>query len=107
MLKKGSDEGFNEVLEGVRMKTLCHGDKSLMAEFRLKQGARLPRHSHPHEQTGYLVSGKLQLTVGQQRFVAEAGDSWCIPGDTEHEAQALAYTVAVEVFAPRRDDYLK
>lgn len=106
MFQRGSDDEFKEVLEGIRMKTLCHGDKTLMVEFRLKQGAALPRHSHPHEQTGYLVSGKLQLTVNGKSFVAVPGDSWCIPGDAEHEARALAYSVAVEVFAPVREDYL-
>lgn len=106
MLQHASDEGFKQVLDKVQMKTLCFGEKTLMVEFRLGQGANLPRHSHPHEQIGYLVSGRLQLCVGDKKFIAEPGDSWCIPGGTEHEAQALGHCVAVEVFAPVREDYL-
>ena len=107
MFQKGNDQNFRDALEGIRRKTLCHGEKSLMTEFRIEQGAVVPRHSHPHEQTGYLVSGRLQLCVGNEIFTAEPGDSWCIPGGVEHDARALTYTVAIEVFVPRREDYLE
>ena len=39
------------------MKTLCYGDKTLMTEFVMDAGSRLPLHAHPYEQTGYLVKG--------------------------------------------------
>ena len=60
-----------------------------MAYFRLGQGADLPRHSHPHEQTGYLVSGELTLTIGDETRQVKPGDSWCIAGDVEHKATAV------------------
>jgi quercetin dioxygenase-like cupin family protein len=34
------------------------------------------------------------------------GDSWAIPGGIEHSAEILADSVAIEVFAPVRSDYL-
>jgi quercetin dioxygenase-like cupin family protein len=36
----------------------------------------------------------------------QPGDSWCIPGGAEHEAQVLEDSVAIEVFSPIREDYL-
>ena len=105
MFRKGDQGKGTETLPGIHRKTLCHGEKTLMAGFRIEQGALLPRHSHPHEQTGYLVSGRLQLHIGNETWIAEAGDSWCIPGGTEHEARALSETIAIEVFAPSREDY--
>ena len=77
-----------------------------MSEFRLQKGAILPRHSHPHEQTGYLVTGKMELTIGAETSLLEPGDSWCIPGDMEHNATVLEDSVAIEVFSPVRADYL-
>lgn len=106
MFYKGSGEGYREALEGIRLKTLTFGEKTLMCEFRLKKGSVLPRHDHPHEQTGYLVSGKLNLIVGDERFEAEPGDSWCIPGNVAHSAEPLLDSVVVEVFSPVREDYL-
>jgi len=87
-------------------KALVFGANTLLTEFRLEQGAILPRHSHPHEQTGYLVAGRLELTIGDVTCLAEPGDSWCIPGGTPHHAHALADCVAIEVFSPVREDYL-
>lgn len=106
MLQKKSTNGYRSILEKIEMKTLVHGDKTLMSEFRLKKGATLPRHSHPHEQTGYLVSGQMQLTIADTVHRVEPGDSWCIGGEVEHSGLATADSIAIEVFSPVREDYL-
>jgi quercetin dioxygenase-like cupin family protein len=106
MFSKSSSEGYKQVLAGIEQKTLVHGDKTLMVEFRLQQGAALPLHSHPHEQTGYLVRGHLRLTIGADVHDVLPGDSWCIAGNVLHCAECLEETVAIEVFSPVREDYL-
>jgi hypothetical protein len=67
MFTKKSDTGFSNPLAGITMKTLVHGEKTLMTQFVLEQGSLLPPHSHPHEQTGFLVSGRLELAIGGER----------------------------------------
>ena len=106
MFSKNSQEGYSTPIQGIDMKTLVHGQKTLMTEFRLKKGSILPRHAHPHEQTGYLVSGKIRLHIEDQSFECAPGDSWCVPGDTEHAADIIEDAVAIEVFSPVREDYL-
>lgn len=106
MFEKHGNAGYRPVLDGIAQKTLVHGDKTLMVEFRLQKGAALPLHSHPHEQTGYLVKGRLRLTVGQNTHDVLPGDSWCIPGDVPHCAECLEEAAAIEVFSPVREDYL-
>jgi len=101
-----ADDGYTLALEGIFQKTLVYGDKTLLTEFKLKKGSQLPKHSHPHEQTGYLVSGKIRLSIGDDEFAALPGDSWCIPGNVEHCALILEDSVAVEVFSPVRTEYL-
>ncbi len=100
------DDGYRRVLPGIELKTLAHGERTLLAEFRLEAGAVLPVHTHPHEQSGYLVSGRMRLTVGEESFEAGPGDAWTITADVPHGGQALVDTVAVEVFSPVREDYL-
>jgi quercetin dioxygenase-like cupin family protein len=107
MFRQPDDSGFRSVLDKIRQKTLVYGEKTLLVEFRLDQGAVLPRHSHPHEQTGYLVSGSLDLTIGNETFRVEPGGSWCIPGQVEHSAIARSNSVAIEIFSPVREDYLQ
>jgi quercetin dioxygenase-like cupin family protein len=106
MFSVREDNGYHDVIEGIRMKTLVYGDKTLMVEFRLAKGADLPAHQHPHEQTGYLVSGRIDLTIDGVVHTVRPGDSWCIPGDAPHSAVAYADSVALEVFSPVREDYL-
>lgn len=106
MYLQPDENGYIDVLEKVCRKTLAYGEKTLMTEFRLEKGAVLPSHSHPHEQTGYMVSGVMDLTIGADTHRLEPGGSWCIPGNAEHSAIALDNSVAIEVFSPVREDYL-
>ena len=106
MFTRRSNTGYLPALDGIERKTLACGALTLMTEFRLRKGSRLPRHAHPHEQTGYLISGSLRVRIGAEEFEARPGDSWSIPGGVEHSADILADSVAIEVFSPVRDDYL-
>ena len=106
MFRKSDERGYKRPLEGIRQKTLMHGQRTLMVEFRLTAGSVLPMHHHHHEQTGYLVRGRLRLFVGSDEYDARAGDSWCVESDVLHGAEALEDSVAVEVFSPVREDYL-
>ena len=101
-----SDSGYKPVLPGISQKTLIYGDKTLMAEFLLQAGSQLPEHAHPYEQTGYLVRGHIRLKIGAAVQDVRPGDSWCIPVNVPHGAQIVADSTAIEVFAPRRDDYI-
>ena len=67
-------------LPGIRRRTLSYGDATLMSEFRLQAGYPLPIHEHPQEQTGYLISARLRLTIGAETHDVAPGDSWSIPG---------------------------
>jgi quercetin dioxygenase-like cupin family protein len=103
---KRDEDDYRTVAPGIRMRTLSFGRRTLMTEFRLLHGHTLPMHSHPQEQTGYLVSGHITLTIGGQAHDVVPGDSWCIVGGVEHGAEVLQDSVAVEVFSPVREDYL-
>jgi quercetin dioxygenase-like cupin family protein len=106
MFYKHTQDGYKPILEGIHLKTLIHGERTLFAEFKMEKGRQLPRHAHPQEQTGYLVSGQIRLTIGTETFDVEPGDSWCVPGNLEHQAEIILDSVVIEVFSPVREDYL-
>ena len=106
MFKRCSKGGYCHIIKGIEQKTLVYGEKTLMTKFLLRKGSTLPRHTHPHEQTGYLVKGKIYLFIGQEEYDAQAGDSWCIPAGVEHGAKIIEDSIAIEVFSPVREDYL-
>lgn len=106
MFDRQSSNGYGQPLSGIEQKTLVYGSNTLMVEFRLQKDASLPLHSHPHEQTGYLVKGSIRLTIGSDCHDVLPGDSWCIPGGVLHCAEIIEDSVAVEVFSPVREEYL-
>ena len=106
MIYKNKESDYTEMAEGLKIKTLVHGDKTLLTKFSLKGGAVHASHSHPNEQTGYLISGKVKFTIGSEVYEIETGDSWSIPGGVEHQAEIINDAVGIEVFSPVREDYL-
>jgi len=102
-----TEERFHDILPGIKIKTLVHGEKTLMSKFVMERGSSLPKHSHPYEQTGYLLKGKICLTIGDKSFEVNPGDSWCIECGTGHSAEILEDSAALEIFTPPRADYIK
>jgi quercetin dioxygenase-like cupin family protein len=107
MFYQNKIEGFQKVLDGIEIKTLVYGEKMLLSEFRMKKGSALPMHAHPQEQTGRLIRGRILLSIGGEKSEMKPGDCWCVPGRTEHGAEILEDSIAIEVFSPVREDYLK
>lgn len=106
MFGKHGKTGYNKPLKGIMQKTLVYGERTLMTEFLLTKNSILPEHSHPYEQTGYLVKGHILLKVGDAQQDTHPGDSWCIPADVPHGAQIIEDSVAIEIFSPPREDYI-
>ncbi|MCP4180944.1 MAG: cupin domain-containing protein [bacterium] len=106
MINKDNAGEFKTMKSGIHLKTLVHGDKTHMIKAKLEKGTVL-QHSHPHEQTGYLLEGHLKFTFNNKDYNIMPGDSWNIPGNTEHRAEMLEDSIVLEIFSPIREDYLK
>jgi quercetin dioxygenase-like cupin family protein len=102
-----SDNGYIEILKGIKTKTIIYGQNTLMTEFIMEKNSKLFEHSHINEQTGYLVYGKIELSINGVSMIINPGDSWNIPSNVKHKAEIIEDSLAIEVFSPRRDDYLK
>jgi len=95
----------HEIFPGVHIYTM-HGEKMMISLVEFEPHAVVELHSHPHEQMGYLLSGELEFTIGDQLRVLKPGEMWRIPGNVPHRAVAGAAGVrAIDVFYPIRDDY--
>jgi quercetin dioxygenase-like cupin family protein len=106
MFKKASELTYRQLIDGVQLGTAVHGEKTLMAQFRLEEGCVLPDHTHPHEQTGVVISGRIVITIDGTDHEAAPGDSWCIGSGIAHSARALEDAVVIEVFSPVREEYV-
>lgn len=106
MIVKANNEGFKELLEGVRLKNLVHGAQTHLTQVALDEGAVIPEHQHPHEQTGYMLSGRLRFFGEGGEATVTPGDCWTFASGEAHGAEALQDSVVLELFSPLREDYL-
>ncbi|MCB9456432.1 MAG: cupin domain-containing protein [Anaerolineaceae bacterium] len=97
--------GQVEMLPGIHRRTMGTTDEAMLCEFFLERGAVVPEHSHKNDQVGYVVSGRLEMTIGGEVYVCLPGDSYAVPGGILHSAHALVDCVVIDSFSPPRDDY--
>lgn len=94
-----------EIFGGVFRRTIVWGERAMVVEVDLPKGSVVTPHSHPHEQCGYLVSGKLEFTVEGTTGLIEPGGGWAVPGGATHSVVALEDSIAIDVFSPVREEY--
>lgn len=94
-----------KVWEGLFRETLAVGRNLMVVRFTFSKGAEVPPHRHPHEQSSYIVKGKLQYKVEGNELVLAEGDSCIIPPAAEHSVVALEDTIDINSFTPVRKDY--
>lgn len=82
-----------------------HGEQMTMAEVLMKEGAMVPWHQHRHEQTTMLQSGKLLFRIGEEELTLGPGEMIRIAPNISHQVTALESSVAIDIFAPVRDDW--
>lgn len=102
----GAEKEAKTVAAGVTRKVLAYSEAMMVCEIRLEKGALLPMHSHVHEQSTNIITGKLSYTVGAETKTVGAGDSVMIGADVPHEITALEDTFVIDVFTPMRADFL-
>jgi quercetin dioxygenase-like cupin family protein len=91
--------------EGVTAQALF-GEGAMLNLVELAPGARVPRHSHPHEQLGVVLRGELTLETVDGEHVLRPMDAYALPGEIEHGAVAGPEgALVVDVFQPIREDY--
>jgi quercetin dioxygenase-like cupin family protein len=82
------------------------GAQGMVVWWAMKAGAHAAAHQHPHEQLFWVISGQMDIRIGTERRVCGPGDLGVIPGGVEHEAWFPSDCDVIDVFAPRRDDFL-
>jgi len=92
--------------KGVDFEVLATGEKSMVTKMNYKIGDKVPVHSHPNEQSGYVISGEYKIQYGQILDKLKPGDSYCIPENVEHSWEVITGGEVIDVFTPPRLDYL-
>ena len=93
---------------GVTRRILSYSKNLMTVELRFEKGAVGAMHSHPHEQIGYIVSGKLVYQeAGCEDMILETGDTYYVAPNVPHGVQILEDTKLLDIFTPMREDFIK
>jgi len=101
-LEKLPWERINDKIE----RRVLAGKHGMIVWWKIKAGAHAGAHQHPHEQIVWMLKGKMDFRIGNERRSMVAGDVAVIPGNTEHEGFFPEDTEVVDIFAPPREDFL-
>lgn len=86
---------------------VIHTERMTVARVHLAQGGVVAGHRHESEQCTLLEKGRLRFTVEGESVVLEPGCVLHIPANAFHQVEALEDSVAVDLFTPRRDDWIR
>lgn len=100
------EDALKKVFKGVSLDSLAFGEKSQVTKMNYEVGNYASPHQHPHEQSGYVISGTYELTVEDHKYLLNAGDTYSIPGNMIHSFRVIEKGEVVDIFTPPREDYL-
>ena len=91
---------------GVTRRVLAHDENLMAVEVSFQAGSVGARHTHPHTQCSYVLSGRFEYYVEDQTVVLNPGDSIVVAGDAPHGTLCLEAGVLLDIFTPERKDFL-
>lgn len=91
---------------GVRRKIMAQNEKMMLVKVDFDQHAVGTLHHHPHTQASYVSKGQFEITIGSDKSILEAGDVYFVPSGEVHGAICLKKGELIDVFSPRREDFI-
>lgn len=92
---------------GMIRQVLAFNPHLMLVRHNFQKGWVGARHSHPHHQMVYIVSGHIVFQAEGKSWDLRAGDSVVVDGNLDHQASALEDSEVLDIFTPYREDYAK
>lgn len=94
-----------ELFPGIRS-ALVAGERVMLSALEMEDSGVVPEHSHPHEQAGLVLEGRLRLRIGVEERELCAGEAFVIPPNVVHSGVVTEGPARVlDIFSPVREDY--
>jgi quercetin dioxygenase-like cupin family protein len=98
------DRQVKDLVPGMHIRTFW-GEQQLLSLVELDANTILPRHSHPHEQSSFVLEGELEFELGGETRTIRAGELVVIPSGVEHFVKVGPLpTRVLDTFSPIRED---
>ena len=84
-----------------------HSQTMTVSRLDMRKGCFVPEHSHHNEQLSTIETGRVKFVLGGQEVILGPGQLLRIPPHLPHSAEALEDTIAVDIFSPPREDWIR
>ena len=99
------DLPWERVTDRIERRVLA-GEQGMIVWWKMKAGAHAAAHQHRHEQIVWMIAGKMDFRIGSDSRSMAAGDVAVVPSNVEHEGVFPEDAEVVDIFSPRREDFL-
>ena len=98
------DTPYRQKRPGVEIKAFS-GQRIQVTIVRLEPGF-VSSHQHPEEQMGYVLSGEMELIIGEEEKKCASGDGYSIPGGMLHSLRVVSGQPVelLEIFSPPKEE---
>jgi|SRR5579862_4540497 unsaturated pyranuronate lyase len=103
---EASDHDWIDLGKGVRRRVRLNLPQMMMVEVAFEAGAIGALHSHPHVQCSYIERGAFDVSIGGLTRRLTRGGAYIVPPNVRHGVVAIEAGLLIDVFAPRRDDFI-
>lgn len=93
--------------EKIKRQIVGYDDHLMMVVVKFETGGIGSLHHHPHVQVSYVSEGKFEVSINNQKKVLKKGDSFFVPTNETHGVVCLEAGILIDVFSPKREDFLK
>lgn len=100
------DQMDAEEVNDLYLRKIAVGEKITVARVEVKQGAITHPHKHKNEEMIFVLEGTWRFHLPSGEVTLCAGQMVSIPPGVEHSSEALEDTVALDICAPTRLDWL-
>lgn len=90
---------------GMQRQVLAFNPQLMLVRHQFEEGWTGARHSHPHHQLVYVISGRIRFEAEGKSWEMGAGDSLAVEGGVEHRAAAIEASEVLDIFTPYREDF--
>ena len=78
----------------------------MLAEWQLKAGAVVPPDRNPEmEAVAYVVSGRVEVNMGDKPVTLKSGSAFIASFRTEHSITALDDSIVMVMFSPPQEEW--
>lgn len=104
---KEAENEWETVEKGIQRQLVNHNSQIMQVKVKFEEGAIGYEHSHFQSQSTFVAAGKFEVVIDGKKEILKAGDGFLVQPNLKHGVKCLEAGILIDVFSPRREDFLE